>query len=90
MPILSAIGRKSPQTRLLIAAIYAALGLGAGVAAIEAARGVSFAKDDGLRFTHRDALYPLFEQAIAAQQAMPEAARRRLRRGGTGRAELCR
>ncbi len=29
MPILSAIGRKSPQTRLLIAAIYAALGLGA-------------------------------------------------------------
>ncbi|HMN55180.1 MAG TPA: CoA transferase, partial [Sphingopyxis sp.] len=31
------------------------------------ARGVSFAKDDGLRFTHRDALYPLFEQAIAAR-----------------------
>jgi len=29
MPILSRIGRKSPQTRLLIAAIYAALGLGA-------------------------------------------------------------
>ena len=29
MPILSAIGRKSPQTRLLIVAIYAALGLGA-------------------------------------------------------------
>ncbi|MGD9613342.1 MAG: hypothetical protein AB7V22_10650, partial [Kiritimatiellia bacterium] len=29
MPILSAIGRKSPQARLLIAAIYAALGLGA-------------------------------------------------------------
>ena len=29
MPILSAIGRKSPQSRLLIAAIYAALGLGA-------------------------------------------------------------
>ena len=28
MPILSAIGRKSPQSRLLIAAIYAALGLG--------------------------------------------------------------
>jgi multiple sugar transport system permease protein len=29
MPILSAIGRKSPRSRLLIAAIYAALGLGA-------------------------------------------------------------
>ena len=29
MPILSRIGRKSPKTRLLIAAIYAALGLGA-------------------------------------------------------------
>ena len=28
MPILSRIGRKSPQTRLLISAIYAALGLG--------------------------------------------------------------
>ena len=29
MPILSAIGRRSPRTRLLIAALYAALGLGA-------------------------------------------------------------
>ena len=29
MPILSAIGRRSPKSRLLIAAIYAALGLGA-------------------------------------------------------------
>ena len=29
MPILSRIGRKSPKTRLLIAAIYAALGVGA-------------------------------------------------------------
>jgi multiple sugar transport system permease protein len=29
MPILSAIGRKSPTTRALVAAIYAALGLGA-------------------------------------------------------------
>ncbi len=29
MPILSAIGRQSPKSRLLIAAIYAALGLGA-------------------------------------------------------------
>jgi len=28
---------------------------------------VSFATDDGLRFTHRDALFPLFERAIAAR-----------------------
>lgn len=47
--------------------LVAALNLGEAVAAIESERGVSFAKDDGLRFTHRDALYPLFEQAIAAR-----------------------
>jgi len=45
--------------------LIAALDLGDAVAAVEAERGVSFAKDDGLRFTHRDALYPLFERAIA-------------------------
>lgn len=44
-----------------------ALGLGDAIAGIEAARGVSFAKDDGLRFAHRDALYPLFEAAIGAR-----------------------
>lgn len=43
-----------------------ALSLNAQVAAIEAARGVSFAKDDGVRFEHRDVLYPLFEKAIGA------------------------
>ncbi|PQM26907.1 carnitine dehydratase [Sphingopyxis lindanitolerans] len=47
--------------------LVAALNLGDAVAAVETARGVSFAKDDGLRFTHRDALYPLFERAIAAR-----------------------
>jgi 2-methylfumaryl-CoA isomerase len=47
--------------------LLSALNLTEAVAAIEAARGVSFAKDDGLRFTHRDALYPLFEAAIGAQ-----------------------
>ncbi|PAL22692.1 CoA transferase [Sphingopyxis sp. GW247-27LB] len=47
--------------------LVAALNLGEAVAAIESERGVSFARDDGLRFTHRDALYPLFEQAIAAR-----------------------
>jgi 2-methylfumaryl-CoA isomerase len=47
--------------------LIAALNLGDAIASIEASRGVSFAKDDGLRFNHRDALYPLFEQAIAAR-----------------------
>jgi len=47
--------------------LVAALGLGDAIAAVEAARGVSFATDDGLRFTHRDALYPLFERAIASR-----------------------
>ncbi|MBK8631064.1 MAG: CoA transferase [Sphingomonadales bacterium] len=47
--------------------LVAALKLEAAVASIEAARGVNFAKDDGLRFNHRDALFPLFEAAIAAR-----------------------
>lgn len=47
--------------------LIAALKLEDAIAAIEAERGVSFAKDDGLRFTHRDALYPLFGAAIAAR-----------------------
>ena len=47
--------------------LVTALGLGDAIAAVEAARGVSFASDDGLRFTHRDALYPLFERAIASR-----------------------
>lgn len=48
--------------------LLAALGVDHAVAAIEAQRGVSFATDDGLRFTHRDALFPLFEAAIAARR----------------------
>lgn len=47
--------------------LIAALNLGDAIDAVETQRGVSFAKDDGLRFTHRDALYPLFEQAIASR-----------------------
>jgi len=47
--------------------LLAALGLQQKVAAVEAERGVSFAKDDGLRFAHRDALFPLFDQAIGAR-----------------------
>src|SRR3546814_1640520 len=47
--------------------LVAALCLNKAIAAVEAARGVSFGTDDGLRFTHRDALYPLFERAIGGR-----------------------
>ena len=42
-----------------------ALELRETVRAIEVAHGVSFATDEGLRFTHRDQLFPLVEAAIA-------------------------
>jgi len=45
------------------------LGIEADVAAVEAELGVSFATDEGLRFTHRARLYPLFERAFAAKDA---------------------
>jgi 2-methylfumaryl-CoA isomerase len=48
--------------------LVAALGLGDAVAQIERARGVSFAADDGMRYTHRDALFPVFEAAIGARR----------------------
>ena len=44
-----------------------ALGIAEAVAGVEAARGVSFAKDDGLRFANRDGLFPIFEAAIGAR-----------------------
>lgn len=47
--------------------LVAALGLGEAIAAVESERGVSFAADDGLRYTHRDALFPLFDAAIGAR-----------------------
>ena len=54
--------------------LVSVLGLGDAIAAIEKARGVNFAKDDGLRFEHRDALYPLFENAIRARDHVDLAA----------------
>jgi 2-methylfumaryl-CoA isomerase len=45
------------------------LGLAGEVAALEAELGVSFARDEGVRFTHRARLYPLFERAFAARAA---------------------
>jgi 2-methylfumaryl-CoA isomerase len=46
-----------------------ALGIAADVATLEAELGVYFATDEGLRFTHRARLYPLFEAAFAARTA---------------------
>ena len=46
--------------------LVASLKLQAEVAALESALGLSFAADEGLRFVHRDRLFPLFERSIAA------------------------
>ncbi len=46
-----------------------ALGLAEPIAALEAELGVSFARDEGVRFAHRAELIPLFEPAFAAQEA---------------------
>lgn len=47
--------------------LVAALGLGEAVAQVEAATGANFTADEGARFTHRAALFPLFEAAMAAR-----------------------
>lgn len=60
--------------RVMVAAItakqwsslLAALQLEGAVAQLEARLGVSFARDEGLRFVHRAELFPLVEQAIGA------------------------
>jgi 2-methylfumaryl-CoA isomerase len=46
-------------------AIMGSLGITEAVAALEAELGVSFADDEGLRFDHRDRLFPIFEKAFA-------------------------
>ena len=47
--------------------LVVALKLESAVAALETRCGVSFASDDGCRFAHRDALFPMFEVAIASR-----------------------
>jgi 2-methylfumaryl-CoA isomerase len=39
------------------------------VVEVESARGVSFAKDEGVRYEHSDALYPLIESRVCLRQA---------------------
>ena len=47
--------------------LVAALGLAGAVADIEARTGADFTADEGARFIHRGALFPLFETAMAAR-----------------------
>ncbi|MHC0054680.1 CoA transferase [Actibacterium sp. D379-3] len=54
------IALTKPQWRNAVAA----LNLGDQVAQVERALGVELGTDEGLRFTHREALFPLFEAAI--------------------------
>jgi 2-methylfumaryl-CoA isomerase len=51
-------------TRKQWAGLLASLQLASPVAEIEARLDVSFERDEGLRFLHREALFPLFERAI--------------------------
>jgi 2-methylfumaryl-CoA isomerase len=48
-------------------ALLAALGVGGAVAALEGELGLSFASDEGLRYQHRQRLWPIFEPAFAAR-----------------------
>jgi 2-methylfumaryl-CoA isomerase len=45
------------------------LGIAAAVARLEAQLGVSFAQDEGVRFAHRQRLFPLVEAALATRGA---------------------
>ena len=78
--VFGAFGRDfttSDGKRLMVVAItprqwaglVKALDLGAAVTGIEAALGVSFRQDEGLRFTHRNVLIPLVEAAIARRSS---------------------
>ncbi|RZL91603.1 MAG: carnitine dehydratase [Variovorax sp.] len=53
-------------TRRQWTGLLAALNLEQAVAQTESRFGISFERDEGLRFVHRDALFPMFEQAIGA------------------------
>ena len=78
--LFGAFGRDfktADRKRLMVVAItprqwtglVKSLDLGAAVAGIEAALGVSFRHDEGMRFVHRDVLTPLVEAAIAQRNA---------------------
>jgi 2-methylfumaryl-CoA isomerase len=64
-------------TRLMVVAItprqwsglVEALELGPAIAEVETSRGMTFEKDEGLRFQHREVLFPIVEAAIARRTA---------------------
>ncbi len=47
------------------------LGVRAEIDAIEQARGISFASDEGVRYEHRDALFPLVEDRVSGWDCAP-------------------
>lgn len=49
------------------AGLIKVLDIAADIAAIEARHGVSFASDEGVRFVHRDTLFPLVEAKVAGR-----------------------
>jgi 2-methylfumaryl-CoA isomerase len=78
--LFGAFGRDfvcSDGTRIIIVAITGrqwsglvkTLSLTEQIAALEADLGVSFARDEGVRFQHRERLFPLFERAIGGRSA---------------------
>lgn len=52
-------------------ALVEVLGIGAEVAAIEHSRSVSFTTDEGIRYEHRDALFPLVELRVSQWDRKP-------------------
>lgn len=57
------------------AGLLAALGIAEQIAALETSLGLSFDRDEGLRFANRDGIYPIVEAAVA-QVPMEDLARR--------------
>lgn len=47
--------------------LVGALGISDEISRLEAARSVSFARDEGLRFEHRDAINPIVEKAVGSR-----------------------
>lgn len=75
--LFGAFGRDfatADKQRVMVVAITArqwsglleALGVKAAVGDVESRLKISFARDEGLRFTHRDELFPIFERVIGA------------------------
>ena len=60
-------GHGGGDHRAPVAGAVQTLGLTDAAAALEAELGVSFSAHEGVRYEHRDRLFPLFDQAFAAR-----------------------